>query len=493
MHIETHFTYDKVRFDQENEVHLAVTLKAPKTDWQDKRPAVCIIPVIDISSSMSGEKLEYAKQSVIKLIDHLKPGDFCGVIAFEDAVHVLAPPMEMTQSKKDQLKAKVGELRAQACTNFSGGMIEGLSLGNNGDLPKGLLVRVIMFTDGQANRGVATKREELLPLLKQTLGKVTLSAFGYGADADQELLADLAKAGKGNYAFVKNPDDALSAFGKELGGLLSTYAQNLEIEVVPHNGHRLEEVISDVDTEQNGNNVTIKLPEILGEEERHIVVTFKLSKQAQALPRAMNVADVKITYDLLDEKGVKTKKTEEVKAKITFVKEGDEQKTPTEAVMKIVGIAQVVKIQIEAESYAKRGDFKMAFNALQQGEDHFIPLGMTGHSNVLRGMKSKMADQQAYASNQGYLNSMKSAGTRSVGTSGMDAQVFASLGDMGGGQSASPAQEAYVASFTGGVPVGGGAPAVGVGVHVAVGKVAPAAPAVTPKPSGLGKKRSKRW
>ena len=497
MQIQSRFTFDKVKFDQENNIHLAISLKAPATNWQEKRPPVCIIPVIDRSSSMSGEKLDYAKKSVIKLIEHLKPGDFCGVVTFDDNVITVAKPMEMTQSKKEQLRAEVGKLNSQGCTNFSGGMCEALEHANKGDLPEGMLIRVIMFTDGQANRGIATTREQLLPLLEKSLGKVTLSAFGYGQDAVQELLADLAKKGKGNYAFVKNPDDALSAFAKELGGLLSTYAQNITISVSPHNGHRISEVISDVDVEQKGNDVTIKLSDILAEEERHIILAVKLSKQNQALPRAMNIADVKVTYELLDETGKRETKTEELKAKISFVKDGEEQTEPTPDVMKVVGLAQIVKIQAEAEVFAKRGDFQGAFDALQQGEDYFIPLRMDPQAEVLRNAKAKMANQQVYTANAGYFASVQSGGTRGCGTSGMDAEAQVVLSSVGGGASNS-AQQAVVQSFTGGG---------GVHVHPAVGAApvqpvfpvpmpAPVAPAKKEdkKPKGLSKKRSSaRW
>ena len=82
MKIQPRFTHDKVRFDKTNDVHLVVSLKAPKLDWEAKRPPVCIIPIIDVSGSMKGEKLDYAKKTLLKLVDHLRPGDYCGLGAF---------------------------------------------------------------------------------------------------------------------------------------------------------------------------------------------------------------------------------------------------------------------------------------------------------------------------------------------------------------------------------------------------------------------------
>ena len=82
-------TYDKIRFDEPKDLHLLVELHAPPVDWQSKRPPVCVLPVIDVSGSMAGAKLHFAKQSVMKLIDHLAPGDFCGLVTFTTDVRVI--------------------------------------------------------------------------------------------------------------------------------------------------------------------------------------------------------------------------------------------------------------------------------------------------------------------------------------------------------------------------------------------------------------------
>jgi len=78
MKTKIRMTFDKVRHDQPNDIHCVVSLQAPKLEWQKKRPPICVTNAIDVSGSMSGEKMHFAKQSVLKLADHLKPGDWCG-------------------------------------------------------------------------------------------------------------------------------------------------------------------------------------------------------------------------------------------------------------------------------------------------------------------------------------------------------------------------------------------------------------------------------
>jgi len=423
-------TFEKVRFDIENEAHLVINLTAPKIEWQKKRPPICLIPVIDVSGSMAGLKIEYAKQSVLKLIDHLQPGDYCGLVTFSTDVEEVFKPMEMTASTKEKVKVKVGELRDIASTNFSGGMTTALEAINKMDLPPEVVRRIIMFTDGHANHGVATSHTDILKLAQKSRGKASISAFGYGEGANQEMLADLAKTCDGNYAFVKNPEDALSAFAKELGGLLSVYAQGIKVMVAPHGEHKIEKVVSDVDSTEDNGKITIKLTDILSEESRNLVLGVKLAKQSQALPRLMSVFDVTVEYDTIGEDGKKSSKTEELKAKVQFVKEGEQQDKPTLALDEVVGLAQVVQAQIESEKLAANGDYKGAVCVMQKTSGELQARGLKSF-HLCDHISDSMKDAGAYQSSGGYRSSVLRGNDRAYTVSSMDKQAAADLNFVG--------------------------------------------------------------
>jgi Ca-activated chloride channel family protein len=407
MKIEAKFTHDKVNHAEENEIHAVISLTAPKIDWEKQRAPICIVPVIDISGSMQGEKLNYAKQSVMKLIENLQPGDYCGLVAFGSEVYPISEPVEMTQVGKDILKAKVGNLECIGCTNFSGGMRKALEWINKADLSNKYILRAMMFTDGMPNQGEAQDIKSLCNLFDTLKGRATLSAFGYGSNCNQELMADLAKHGGGSYYFVEDPDAALTAFARELGGLLSRYAHNITIEASPFNGHEITNVVSDVDTEEDGNKVKITLPEILSEEERYVVLALKLSKQSKPLPRALNVLDVKVTYDRIED-GKKTSHKETVKAKLKFVKPGDEQTEATEAVALIVSLHKTIEAQVEAEEQANAGNFAGA-QAVMRGNADWI-MGNFNSPEAAQfsyTLADKMENNAVYACSSGYRNSSK--------------------------------------------------------------------------------------
>ena len=476
-------THDKVRLDEPKDLHLVVTLEAPAIDWQARRPGICVLPVVDVSGSMQGPKLHFAKQSVMKLVDHLAPGDLCGVVTFTDDVATLSPPLEMTQARKDVLKAAVGQLGPQGSTNLAGGLLAGLEHANRASVPPGMVRRVILFTDGLANVGVATKGPDVLRLLEANLGDATVSAFGYGADADQELLRDLAAKGKGNYAFVESPEVALTAFARELGGLLSTYARDIEVVVRPAAGARLVDVVSDVEAREDAGSIRIQIPDILSEEVRHLVVGVRLEARAQPGREAVALVDGR--YRVVDGDTGRTREERfEVPVEVERVLAGEEQREPTRDVDAIVAMAQLVRAQIEAEEHARRGDFRDA-----QGILHLMlaSLRSRGHSAAAEAcgrVMASVADRAAFEDSRAFRTSWRKGATRSA-SSVIDTDAAVLL-HQAGLQLSTPAQEEMKELF--------GAKKNGSGKNgVTRGGRSARKSAPSNGPGTLSRRRSRRW
>jgi Ca-activated chloride channel family protein len=441
--------FEKIRFDHPFRTHLVVTLDAPHVEWESRRPPVCVIPVIDVSGSMAGPKLDRAKKSVQKLVDHLAPGDFCGVVTFTDHVEVVSPPVQMTQGRKDVLKTAVERLTDQGSTNLAGGMLEGLRLANEFQFPDGMLVRVILFTDGHANVGVATQGTALLPLLEKNLGRASLSAFGYGPDADQELLRDLSTRGKGNYAFVAGPDDAMTAFARELGGLLSTYAQDLRLVIRPLGGHLVTGVVSDVDSEPTGSGVTIRIPDILADETRHVVVSVELA--AVASPSGEVPAfEVEGSYAVVGQESQVVRERFSLQAGAERVVAGAEQARPDHALDVVVAQAELVRAQIEAEELARRGQHDLAHQRVFVLFQQFSDRGHPAVADAARQVARSMQDSEAFQGSTAYRSSMRKGMSRRNVVS-MEGEADATLKSMGLAQP-TEAQESMDRRFKSGEP-----------------------------------------
>lgn len=453
-------TFEKVRFDEAKDVHLVVSLHAPREARRGARPPVCVLPVIDVSGSMAGEKLHFAKQSAMKLVDHLAPGDFCGAVVFSTQVETLAAPAEATPAFKEELRGLLGRLEPRHNTNLGGGMLAGLDHARVARLPPGMLVRVILFTDGLANEGPAKSRAELLALLEANLGEATLSAFGYGDDADQELLRDLATRGKGNYAYVAGPEDALTAFARELGGLLSTWAQRIELAVAPREGFALTDVVSDVDATEERGVVRIRIPDLLVEEERNVVLAGRLEARDAPAPDGAAVADVTVSYERF-EGGRPVRAGEALEARVRFVPAADAQAAPTPEVDALVATAQLVRAQIDAEEAASRGDFDGAERVMVLFQE---AIGARGHATVACAagrLAERMGDAGAYRGSAAYRASMRKGAERDV-TVLYQSDAVADLRAMGKART-TRAQDRMEGAFGRGGRSGGGAASRGSG------------------------------
>jgi Ca-activated chloride channel family protein len=413
MKLSTKFDYSSVAYNVDNTVHLLVQATAPKIDVDKNRIPLNLVATLDVSPSMEGPKIEYARKSLMKLIDHLSPEDTLGLVSFDSEIRTLFSPTKMDQKSKDQFKQLLQRTGiGGGGTNISGAILESFRHANQIDGA----ARVILFTDGQPNVGVST--QQLPELLRQNMRKnLSLTSFGYGSDHDSKLLTELAEVGKGNYAYLENPDDALTAFARELGGLLSCYGQNLKFAVTPKEKTEIVEVLSDVDVEEiPEGGVLISIPDLYSEETRNIVLKLKLDRQPKSHPRATSVAEVVLKYDRMPEG---KKHSEDVRAKVQFVKLQDVQKNADQEVVDQVALCQIMQAQQQATVYASSGNFMMANTVMDS-----LTLGVAGvqgayacsassaPQSAMQQTKGYFGDQMSFT-NSGHLRSASSHSHRS--------------------------------------------------------------------------------
>lgn len=385
--------------DRNNETHLLVELKAPQVNWKKDRAPICVLPVLDVSGSMRGQKIDYVRKACRKLIDHLAPGDFAGIVGFDSLVHPIAEPREITQEQKEILKKKVGELHAGSATNMSGGLFQALDWINNLDLPEKFVLRIILFTDGHANQGITGRN--LLEAADKQKGRTSISVFGFGTDADQELLADIANKCNGNYAFIDSPDVALQAFARELGGLMSTYAQNISIKIAPDKNNKVLEILNDEDVVEDKGVTTVKLQDILGEESKYIVAKVQLNEVEKPLPRKVNAFKVDVSYT--DKEGDK-KSLKTMAIKVKFCK-ADEEPTEEDAeVVKHRDRLLAGRAQDQAEIYARMGNYEGARGIMLQCS---ASLGDENVKGLVSDMSISYSNAQSYNGSRGTTNAMR--------------------------------------------------------------------------------------
>jgi Ca-activated chloride channel family protein len=365
------FDLPNVYYDDENEVVAMLSLTAPEVDVTLKRPPLNIVAAIDCSTSMSGEKMNNAKSSLKKLVDHLGADDRLAIIGFHSTVFEVLASSVMDGTNKASAHKKIDTLRPNGWTNFSGAMLQAFAEIKKVEGKRGCVNRIILFTDGEPTQG-ETRPDKLLEMLdKAMIPEVSVSTFGYGKDHDTELLSEMSKRGKGNFFFVEQVDQCAAMFGTELGGLLSTYAQNVRIKYTLSEGVQLVKVL-DSAYAVDGNTIT--MPDVLGGETKHLLIRLKLPKKTRAVTaRPSRAIDFDIEYDSVQE--ARRRKTDD-QGLINYVRKKDEVSTTvTPAVQAQLDLVEAANAMQEAKVLADAGDFDAA-------------------RGILRGFRSRVADHE---------------------------------------------------------------------------------------------------
>jgi len=233
--------------------------------------------VIDRSGSMSGAKMENAKQAAKEIVQKLDPEDFISVVVYDDKVTLVQPPV-LAFEKKDIL-TRISRIETGGSTNLWGGTDKGYQQVKTG-YNKNCINRVLLISDGLANAGITNLSEirERVIDYKDNEG-ITLSTFGVGLDYNEVLMTDMAESGAGNYYFIDDPEKMAHLFDKELNGLLKVAVQNVELNIQLPRGVRLTKSYGGKFV-QNGQKVTVQLRDLFSDETRGMLFRFSIDDYA---------------------------------------------------------------------------------------------------------------------------------------------------------------------------------------------------------------------
>ncbi len=396
------FDFDKVSYDKDTEVHLDVVLTAPERD-EEKRIPLHLILAVDCSGSMAGRKLMQVKNTIEKLVDHLTENDSLGILKFSDKCWEVLGAVPMTTENKALAKTKVREIHEMGMTSLSDALAMGLEKATIADESK--TARLVILTDGLPTSGECRK-DKLIEMAGNTNQKVSISCFGYGDDFDAELMASMARMGRGNNFYIRNDDECAGAFALELGGLLSLFGQNIQVGIRPSGNMEFLEMLSEYKCDQkqgfrllNAQNIEIKIDDIYVGETKHCLLKLKVPKATEAVcARPSKVCSIEVRYT--DTESQK-EQVLETTAKIQYVKADKVASEPNPDVKKQLMIIEAVKFQKEAQAKAEQGDLAGARGLLQEGikfcvsNASFIP-NSESYTAAYTNMVADYADRREY-------------------------------------------------------------------------------------------------
>lgn len=222
-----------------NEAVLQIGLATELANDRKQLKPLNLSLVIDKSGSMAAaDKLSRVKASLLKLITQLRPTDTLSIVVFDDEASVLYPG----QKVGDKAKALelVRSLEPGSSTNLNAGLELGYKEAQK-TFRKDATNRVVLLTDGIANRGTTDPAAIAAGSLVYNDKGIDLSTIGVGLDLDKDLLMKLAKSGRGLYHFVADAEDVDKVFVKELQSLVAPVANEPNL-VITYSGLDVDKV-----------------------------------------------------------------------------------------------------------------------------------------------------------------------------------------------------------------------------------------------------------
>lgn len=163
-------------------------------------PSLAMVLVIDRSGSMSetqggkATKLDLAKEAALGVLDVLHDADLVGVLTFESTFTWTVPLQPA--SDRQLFATEIASLQADGGTDLYPALVEA----DTRLRPVRAMVKhLIILSDGRSKEG------DFNTIVRQLASRgITVSTVAIGDDADQGLLARVARVGGGRYYYTEN-------------------------------------------------------------------------------------------------------------------------------------------------------------------------------------------------------------------------------------------------------------------------------------------------
>ncbi|CAN6290717.1 unnamed protein product [Urochloa humidicola] len=312
--VTTHTEYSAVaKGSSPDNFAVLVHVKAPGIVGGDApRAPLDLVTVLDVSGSMSGQKLALLKQAMGFVIDNLGPHDRLSVVSFSNGARRVTRLLRMSDAGKGLATSAVESLVARGGTNIAEGLRTAARvLGERRH--RNAVSSVILLSDGQDNytmtrrgHGTAPNYEALVPpqFLHAGAGAGDWSApihtFGFGNDHDAAAMHVVAESTGGTFSYIENEAVIQDAFAQCIGGLLTVVVQEARIAVACGDpGVRIGSVksgryVSRVD--EDGRSASVAVGELYADEERRFLVFVSVPAAADGEAETTTLIKVSCGY-----------------------------------------------------------------------------------------------------------------------------------------------------------------------------------------------------
>jgi Ca-activated chloride channel family protein len=176
-----------------------------------------IVFVVDRSGSMSGKKIEQARESLKFVLNNLNEGDLFNIVAYDSSVEAFREELQkFNDETRQEALAFVDDIYSGGSTNINGALSVALGMLQNKKLPN----YVIFLTDGRPTAGEKNEMKIATNAKKANQVGARILNMGVGFDVNSRLLDRIANQNSGISQYV-TPNEDLEEHVSRLYGRIS--------------------------------------------------------------------------------------------------------------------------------------------------------------------------------------------------------------------------------------------------------------------------------
>lgn len=190
-------------------------LASPTIEADKSKPIPkTVLFALDRSGSMSGKKLEQAKEALKFVLNNLREGDTFNIVAYDSQIETFRP--EVQRYNDETRRAAIGfveALYAGGSTNINGALERCLGMLKDSSRP----AYVIFLSDGLPTTGETGEAAIVAASESANDVRARVFPFGVGYDVNSRLLDRIARANYGQTDYVRPDEDIEVAVSKLYG------------------------------------------------------------------------------------------------------------------------------------------------------------------------------------------------------------------------------------------------------------------------------------
>ncbi len=261
------------------------------TALASERQRLVLGVALDVSPSMDGERIFFAKNALLKLLDVLEPGDVLVVVGFCRKPFTVYGP-KVIESKEDVIDAKRRIAAAKTCpgTNIADALVYTIKLVKE-QLEGGGVGRILLVTDGEPTVG-EKRPEKIEERVYRALGDVEIPivAIGVGREYNEAILLRLADATNGDAEHISDILQLEEIVVKEALKAAQVVAQNVRLVINVPPG--VEAKVYGRKTRREGHTYTVEVGVLSGGEVEDVTGDLV----AEDVPREGFEAQFRVKY-----------------------------------------------------------------------------------------------------------------------------------------------------------------------------------------------------